>query len=283
MAEPQGDPRLLRFFPASGENLRRLTREQVRHYNVRGYVKPLSIYTPEQADFNRARFDTLLDEIARANDGRDAYSINGYQAQVASIWDIIVHPVILDFVQDILGPDFVAWGTHYFCKMPGDPRHVPWHQDASYWPLTPSRTVTAWLAIDDADADNGAMKVIPGTHVHGHLPFENAKPDEKVVLHQKVLGVERFDPPEYIDLKAGQISLHSDMLVHGSDPNLSSRRRCGLTIRYAACDVRSTAGWNKNAIICRGTDPSGHWGNIPRPTTDSSMAMAWQKKVAVET
>ena len=40
-------------------------------------------------------------------------------------------------------------------------------------------------------------------------------------------------------LIAGQISIHSDMLVHGSAPNRSPRRRCGLTLRYCAADVRA--------------------------------------------
>jgi len=52
------------------------------------------------------------------------------------------------------GPDVIAWGSHFFCKQPHDPRKVAWHQDASYWPLTPARTVTVWLAIDDADIAN---------------------------------------------------------------------------------------------------------------------------------
>ena len=38
--------------------------------------------------------------------------------------------------------------------MPHDGKAVAWHQDASYWPLSPSKTVTVWLAIDDADVDN---------------------------------------------------------------------------------------------------------------------------------
>ena len=48
--------------------------------------------------------------------------------------------------------------------MPGDGKTVSWHQDASYWPLTPSKSVTLWLAIDDADTENAAMRVIPGSH-----------------------------------------------------------------------------------------------------------------------
>jgi non-haem Fe2+, alpha-ketoglutarate-dependent halogenase len=163
----------------------------------------------------------------------------------------------------------VAWGQQYFCKMPGDGKPVSWHQDASYWPLTPARTVTMWLAVDDADRENGAMQVIPRTHTLGHLEFDLSGADEDSVLPQKIKGIADLGEPVYFELKAGEISLHADMLVHGSDPNRSNRRRCGLTIRYASTEVRSLDdGWNKNSIVCRGADSAGHWANIPRPETD---------------
>lgn len=68
-------------------------------------------------------------------------------------------------------------------------------------------------------------------------------------------------------LRAGQLSLHADMLVHGSGPNRSDRRRCGLTIRYCPPTVRPLkAGWGQNAILCRGRDTTGHWQYPPPPT-----------------
>jgi hypothetical protein len=60
------------------------------------------------------------------------------------------------------------------------------------------------------------------------------------------------------------------MRVRGSDPNRSTRRRCGPTIRYASTEVRSLdPTWNQNSILCRGADPSGDWANIPRPEAES--------------
>ena len=73
-------------------------------------------------------------------------------------------PAILDYVEDIAGPDFYQWGGQFFVKYPGDGSIVPWHQDAQYWPLTPRRTVTVWLAIHDADEANAAMQVVAGSH-----------------------------------------------------------------------------------------------------------------------
>jgi hypothetical protein len=256
----------LRFRPAQGAKLRLLTPEQRTFYNQNGYLKGFRIFDTQEALTNRLYFDRLL-ELA-ASQGQDSYAINGWHERSQGIYDIVKHPLILDYVEDILGPDFVAWGTHYFCKLPGDGKPVSWHQDASYWPLTPAHTVTVWLAIDDADRENGCMRVIPGTHKLGHLEFDNSGVEENSVLPQKVVNAESYGAPMDFELAAGEISLHSDMLVHGSEPNRSARRRCGLTIRYATTSVRAHLNWNSRSILCRGEDSAGHWANLPRPEPD---------------
>ena len=74
-----------------------------------------------------------------------------------------------------------------------------------------------------------------------------------------------YGQPVSVELKAGQISLHTDMLLHGSQPNPSNRRRCGLTIRYFPPDVRGTEPDSAPGIIARGVDPDGYWQPMPRP------------------
>lgn len=147
---------------------------------------------------------------------------------------------------------------------------VSWHQDASYWPFTPARTVTLWLAVDDADRENGCMQVLPKTHTLGMLDFDMSGANENSVLPQKIKRAEEYGAPAYFELKAGEISLHADMLVHGSEINHSNRRRCGLTIRYAnSAAVRSLdAGWTQNSIVCRGENPDSRWANVSRPERD---------------
>lgn len=256
----------LRFFSADEEAARALTREQVRSFNETGYLKPFRVFDDAAVEENRRYFDALLERALAT--GRNSYSINGFQRTCRGIYDLVKHPAILALVRDILGEDVVCWGTHYFCKLPGDGKAVAWHQDASYWPLTPSKTVTAWLAIDDADRANGCMKVVPGTHRLGPLKFRDSKPDENNVLWQTIDDPERYGTPEYFELRAGEISLHADLLVHGSEPNTSDRRRCGLTMRYASTDVVAHWGWNAGSVLCLGRDPEGHWADIPRPAAD---------------
>ena len=256
--------RELRFHPVHHDRPRCLRPAQLRQFDELGYIFPLDVFTAAEAEANRAYFDELMDRAAAA--GWDAYSINGWQRHCAGMWDLCTEPRILNYVQDLLGEDLVCWGAHFFCKLPGDERRVSWHQDASYWPLTPSRTVTVWLAIDDADEENGAMAVVPRSHLHGQIPFERSEAGERNVLNQTVVDPRRHggDPVSFV-MKAGQISLHTDLLLHGSNPNLSDRRRCGLTMRFVPPEVRAHKGWNRGAIICRGADPGGHWHHHPRP------------------
>ena len=139
----------LRFKPANPDKARTLTAEQVAFYNTNGYLKPFRIFDESQTRANRAYFDFLTAEIEAADDGRNAYSINGYQNTCRGLWDLTMTAGILDLVADIGGPDIVSWGCHFFCKLAGDPKRVSWHQDAAYCPLTPwgQKTRTSHLLL----------------------------------------------------------------------------------------------------------------------------------------
>jgi hypothetical protein len=81
---------------------------------------------------------------------------------------------------------------------------------------------------------------------------------ENNVLTQRVDNPEQYgDGVHPLVLKAGEVSLHSDWILHGSEPNLSDRRRCGFAMRFLSPDVKAFNGWNVHSIVCRGTDPSG--------------------------
>ncbi len=262
------DTRDLRFVPIPEDRpLRVLSREQVRAFNRDGCIPRLPIIPTAEMAKHRAAFDALL--AAYRSRGQDSYAVNSCQATCASVYDLATDPRITDLVGDILGDSFACWSTHYFCKMPHDPKSVTWHQDAPYWPLSPSKTVTVWLAIDDVDEGNGAMRVIPGSHLAGPLPMRQSRPEENNVLWYTVDHAESRGTPLPIVLNAGEGSMHADMLLHGSPPNPSPRRRCGMTLRYCTLDVRSDQKWNERSIIIRGSDPSGHWGQVKsRPLGD---------------
>ena len=86
-------------------------------------------------------------------------------------------------LNQFLGPDFFLWGTQFFSKEPGDGKTTPWHQDAFYWPLSPHKAVTVWLAFSDSDEGNGAMMVVPGSHRAGKLKYRKTTQDSDVPRH----------------------------------------------------------------------------------------------------
>ena len=263
MSELERVDRELAFFPVRNESPERLSESQIAAFNSNGYLSRIRIFPPEEIGEIRSRFDDRLEEVIAA--GGDSYSISSAHLRYAEAFDLLTDPRIVAYASDILGENVVGWGCHYFCKMPHDGKRVDWHQDATYWPLTPSKTVTVWLAIDDADRENACMRFVPRSHVQGPLAFEVDDSDPSTVLNQKVTQVDRFPAPVDNELSAGEISLHSDLLLHGSEANASDRRRCGLTLRYCAATVRAYLDWHLKGVVVRGRDPDGHWADPPRP------------------
>lgn len=256
----------LRFHPCTTEHPRMLTREQISAFNRGGYLAGIRIFDDDEISSIRQYFDELLARTIAA--GGDSYSISTAHLGYGRVYDILTDPRIVGRIKDLLGEDVIAWGSHFFCKMPGDGKRVSWHQDSSYWPLTPSMAVTAWLAIDDATVENACMRYIPGSHHLGHLTYALSENDESNVLNQTVVGAENLGDPVNVELKAGEMSIHSDLLLHGSEANRSTKRRCGLTLRYCPAVVRAGLGWNAKGVVVSGKDNSGHWANPPRPQTD---------------
>ncbi len=257
-------PRQMGFVPSHNSSPQVLTAAQLHSYNEFGYLMPFDGLAADESRELRAFFDGVL--AAYIELGRSSYSINTAHLRFKRIYELVQHPAIVAPVADLLGPHVVCWGSHFFCKMPRDGKRVPWHQDSTYWPISPTKTVTVWLAIDDADPENANMKFIPRSHLHGLIDYDQTQ-DADTVLDLAVKNPTSYGDPEInVTLNAGQFSLHSDLLLHGSEANVSDRRRCGLTIRYAAADVKTWYGWHQKGIIVRGENIDQHWLNPPPPT-----------------
>ncbi|MFN7291556.1 MAG: phytanoyl-CoA dioxygenase family protein [Pirellula sp.] len=264
--ELQSLERDLRFYPTSNDSPKTLTREQVDGFNVDGYVAPLQIFEQDEITAIRNYFDGLLARVIKS--GGDSYSISSAHMKYGPVYDILTNAKIVDYVSDLLGDNVIGWGSHFFCKMPGDGKSVAWHQDASYWPLTPSKAVTVWLAIDDADEENACMRFIAGSHHHGHMTYRPSSSDDHNVLNQTIDNPEQYGRVVWNPLPAGWASIHADLLLHGSEVNRSTRRRCALTLRYCAADVHAALGWNEKGVQVRGHDVRNHWTNLSRPAAE---------------
>jgi len=258
----------LKFIPLGVDEPNILNKNVINSYNKNGFFFPLNVFNEQEINKIRFSFDAIFSKAL--SKGWNSYQIINWHKYCASIYDIVTNKKIIQIVKDFLGESVILRHSHFFVKLPGDKKIINWHQDASYWPLSMSKVITVWLAIDDVDFDNGAMKFITGSHINNQIPYKKSLETENNVLNQTVDNPENYGKGiQIVKLKPGQISLHSDWTLHASDENLSKKRRCGLAMRFLTNEVKAFNNWNTNSIICSGDDPSGHWYNHKRPGGDN--------------
>jgi phytanoyl-CoA hydroxylase len=175
---------------------------------------------------------------------------------------------LLDIAQQFVGPNIALFASHYLSKPPQEGMPVLWHQDGSYWPLEPMEVVTLWLAVDDSLPEKGCMRVLPGTHTM-QLQKLHRRTEVPNVLSSEI-DPSLVDESRAVDLilRAGDVSVHHPNLIHGSNANTSSARRCGLTIRYIPTSTRIVTRDNErwpSAFLLRGDAVPGVNDYHPRP------------------
>jgi phytanoyl-CoA hydroxylase len=115
-----------------------------------------------------------------------------------------------------------------------------WHQDAPLWPiLAPMTEVSAWIALDDVDVDNGCMSMVPGSHLWGN----------QIAFIRSLGGFE--DMPETFEgkeveivrcpVRKGEVHYHHALTWHGSHANTSDRPRRAIAIHYMTEETRFVA------------------------------------------
>lgn len=215
-----------------------LNRSQVEFYRREGYLLPEDTVLPS-ADFRDlcSTFEVLQAEWIAMGGRPEAMNVPHFYHPEMMRW--LMHPAILDLVEPIIGPDILMYSSHFICKPAGDGQRIPWHEDAAYWrkQWSPMDVVTVWLALDDSDADNGCMNVVPRTHLSPDSDYSELS--ERAVFTLEI-KTGTFDASKAVPCirRAGQASLHHGKTIHGSAPNTSSRRRCGFTMRYASAACR---------------------------------------------
>ena len=166
-----------------------------------------------------------------------------------AIRDIVAHAKVAEVLAEITGAHIPYWDgrvkcmqSMLFAKPPGLPGQA-WHQDERYIPTRDRSLVGAWIALDDADEENGCLRVLPRSHRPGKLyPLgDHGQPDE-------------FDPGEQahsfpgaddeilVPVKAGDVIFFNGYLLHRSKRNASvDRPRRALVNHY--CSAWSNLPW----------------------------------------
>ena len=260
-----------------------LSAGDIARYNDQGYHYPIRALSPERAE----RYRRLAYDLRVSGGGRSvSFDVRiSFKLHLAYTWlDEMVHdPLVLDVVEDIIGPDILVWSSALFMKDAGDGSYAAWHQDTNYTNLKGLDQVSVWIALSPSTVESGCMRVVPESHKIGRLLHEETDDGKNILARQERL-VEDLDDSEAVDLvlRPGEMSLHHLAMVHGSSPNNADYTRIGYAIRYIAPHVDPT-GRHETAMLARGEDRYGYYELEPRPKADlgADAVAAFERAVAI--
>ena len=245
-----------------------LTATQQQSYRDNGYLFPIDVFGAADAAQYRERLEAI-----EAEHGAMHYRVKPYLL-MTSAWEIATHPALLDAVESVLGPDILLWDSSFVIKEPQTAGFISWHQDLTYWGLEMESDfdlVTAWVALTPVTTRNGCMQFVRGSHRNGRYQHEDTFAADNL-LHRGQAIADNFDANDidFIELQAGQASLHQGWAVHSSTANQTDDRRIGLVMNYLKPSVRQVVGDYEAATLVRGEDRFGYY--VSEPGCDSDFA-----------
>ena len=227
-----------------------LTPEQVRSFHELGFLNYGPVLTDAQIAELRAALDRVLagrstgqaEQIANLSGGDRVVT------QVVNIWEAeptfrahLSSPAIVPLVAQLMDTDTVrVWHDQIQIKPPRIGGPTIWHQDHPYWPIIqPADLVSAWVALEDAVIENGAMWMVPGSHRWG--PYNGPDGDGTIGLADDELSP-AHDPARVpadalveivpCEVAAGSVVFHHCLTWHGAPPNRSNRDRPAIAVHY---------------------------------------------------
>jgi phytanoyl-CoA hydroxylase len=148
----------------------------------------------------------------------------------------MLHAGVAAHLRAFFGQEPVATQSMFYFKPPGA-RGQALHQDQFYLLVEPGTCIAAWTAIDDCDAENGAMYIVPKTQDAPIVCPETANRSESYTTH--FVPVPKGHKAELVEMKAGDTLFFNGALIHGSGPNRSKTRfRRSFICHYAAGNVQ---------------------------------------------
>ena len=240
-----------------------LTHAQLKSYQEEGFVSPIDCISVDQA----SQFFQSIESYE--NEFKEDVSVNiRVRAVLAFKWmiDLARHPKLAGALQDCIGQNVLLFLSGVWSKRPGTDTFVSWHQDGAYNPFDRNTGATAWIGLTDSTPEKGNIRCIPGSH---RKIIEHEERFDKDNILSRGQSVPKVDVSKAVDLplRAGQFSIHHELLVHGSAPNKTKSRRLGVSFACVPTEAKPLSGPNTGILIAGENNP-GHWVLNKEPSFD---------------
>jgi len=241
---------------------RLITPEQARQYDEQGFLVFEDVFDTATIEALTAELDPIerkLEELIEERFGGRMFITRSGEitftphavTRSPKAREITRSAFFRDLVHDLLGDDVRLYWDQTVYKKPGTADAFPWHQDNGYTYVDPQQYLTCWLALTDADEENGCPLVLPGFHREGTWAHERTELGFDCGAEET--GVEAIAAPA----RAGSVVVFSSLTPHKTGPNLTKDRpRKAYIIQFApdGAHVISQEGGRKVRVPCNAPD-----------------------------
>jgi len=211
-----------------------LTAEQIASYEELGFLDSIPILSAAEADQSRGE----VEKTCAALGGR-VTRLDGPHLYFRWAWELSTHPRVLDCMEQLIGPNIMLKSTRLFYKFGHSDSFVGWHQDGLTERVADAYVPAIWLGLTPATAENGCLRVVPGSHRLGLVPHADI-PNPDNLTTQGATAQVPIKAPHDVVMKAGEMSLHHPLMLHASNPNRSPEARIGFSATYSTPALESS-------------------------------------------
>lgn len=220
-----------------------LSSEQIAAFERDGFLLHSGILDAAEVSHIRDCYmDTLerlsdegvLENVQSGDDEDEAFQV--YQIRTAHlqhpVFRMLIHDSrLLDLVESLLGPDIRLIHYQGLYKPARSGGEVGWHQDNHYFNVAQNRTISVWLALDDATVENGCMWYLPGQH---RAALEHEQLWDTSVKKGFYFAIRGLDDTEAVpaEVNAGGLAIHHCLMPHRSLKNETDRPRRGIAMHF---------------------------------------------------
>ncbi|MFP6771397.1 MAG: phytanoyl-CoA dioxygenase family protein [Alphaproteobacteria bacterium] len=222
-----------------------LNQDQVRAYRDKGHLTVAPVFADRDIQTAVADAEAWAgEEISRLDAADRAWYVEGAIKERAVLRKldnpVYLRPAfralagnetLLAMVAQLIGPDPQVFFSQIFFKAAGGGGPKPVHQDNFYFgPQDRDSMITAWIALDDADVENGCLFFGEGTNLGPVIPHTApaGEPFNLLIPGDVAREFEMTPAP----VLRGGVSFHHGNTLHQSSDNQSSRPRRACAIHY---------------------------------------------------
>ena len=219
-----------------------LTKLQIEQYHDQGFICPIRVISEQEALSIKDELEQVEKEFPEEINSE---SRNNLHLSFAFLDALAHNKIIVDAIEDLIGPDISLWASVMFIKEPSSKQYVSWHQDATYMGLDSLDFPTPWIALSPSNIETGCMTMIAGSHKTKIQNHKDTFAENNILTRGQV--IQDVDESMAVDLilRPGEMSIHHGAVIHGSQPNKSNQRRIGFSLQsYMPNNVKQIVGRN---------------------------------------